>query len=373
MGRLATRLRLSYELAARTAGEAAARAGDLVREQTVEVPPGVSPPGLERRVMGRVERIERMGRRRFRADVSYAPEVVGESFGQLWNLLYGNLSLQRGVRLAAAAWPAALLRRLPGPRHGLAGVRAACGAPADRALLCGVLKPLGLGPRELARRCHELASGGVDLVKDDHNLADQRWAAFSERAARCQEAVERANARRRGSTLYLPHLLGGGEELRARLERVKSLGCRAALVTPLLIGAEALAWLARRSGLVLLAHPALAGAFFSRERGIAPELLLGDLFRLGGADGVVYPNAGGRFPFSQALCRRIHDRLRAPLGPVRPAFPVLGGGIDAARLGHWLRRYGPDTIFLIGGSIYLHGRRRDLRGAAARLRAVVEA
>jgi len=37
---------------------------------------------------------------------------------------------------------------------------------------------------------------------------------------------------------------------------------------------------------------------------------------------------------------------------VAPAFPAPGGGIDAARVPHWLERYGADTIFLIGGSLY---------------------
>jgi ribulose-bisphosphate carboxylase large chain len=375
VGRPASRLRLTYELAARGSTGARQRARDLAREQTVEVPPGIASPGLERRVAGRVEAVTRLGRGRFRVAISYPPEVVGESAGQLWNLLYGNISLQGGVRLAEAQWPAALLRRLPGlpgPRHGLSGVRAACGAAPGRALLCGVLKPLGLDPRALARRARDLARGGVDLVKDDHNLADQRWAPFAERVARCQEAVERANAASGGRTLYLPHLGGGGGDLAARLEQLRARGCRGALVTPLLVGAEGLAWLARESGLVLLAHPALSGAFFGRRQGIAPEVLLGDLFRLGGADGVVYPNAGGRFPIGLAACRRIHARLRAPLGAVRPAFPVLGGGIDAARLAHWMRVYGPDTIFLIGGSIYRRGLQGDLRAAAARLREVVE-
>src|SRR2546425_3866691 len=100
-----------------------------------------------------------------------------------------------------------------------------------------------------------------------------------------------------------------------------------------------------------MSHPALAGAFFQRDHGFAPEVLLGDVFRVAGSDAVIYPNVGGRFTFSAATCAAINARLRGPLGRVAPAFPAPGGGIDAARVPHWIERYGADTIFLIGGGL----------------------
>src|SRR2546425_7170890 len=101
-----------------------------------------------------------------------------------------------------------------------------------------------------------------------------------------------------------------------------------------------------------MSHPSLAGAFFHPDHGIAPEVLLGDLFRVAGSDAVIYPNVGGRFTFSEATCAAINARLRGPLGPVSPSFPVPAGGIDAARVPHWIERDGADTIFLIRGGVY---------------------
>jgi len=43
---------------------------------------------------------------------------------------------------------------------------------------------------------------GVDLIKDDHSLADQTSAPFAERVERCQEAVVRANDETGGNALY---------------------------------------------------------------------------------------------------------------------------------------------------------------------------
>ena len=65
-----------------------------------------------------------------------------------------------------------------------------------------------------------------------------------------------------------------------------------------------------------------------------------------------YPNAGGRFPFSEERCAAINDRLRGQLGPLRRAFPVPGGGIDVRAVPQLIERYGTDVIFLIGGSLY---------------------
>jgi ribulose-bisphosphate carboxylase large chain len=79
---------------------------------------------------------------------------------------------------------------------------------------------------------------------------------------------------------------------------------------------------------------------------------LGDVFRVLGADGVIYPNVGGRFPFDDLTCQAINARLRGDLGNISPAFPAPGGGIDVKIVPHWLGLYGPDTILLIGGSLY---------------------
>src|SRR4029077_5289716 len=100
------------------------------------------------------------------------------------------------------------------------------------------------------------------------------------------------------------------------------------------------------TGLAVTSHPSLAGAFFHEDHGIVPAVLLGDLFRIAGSDAVIYPNVGGRFTFSEETCVAINERLRRPLGPVAPAFPVPDGGIDAARVPHWIERYGADTMLL---------------------------
>jgi ribulose-bisphosphate carboxylase large chain len=356
------RIQATYQLTAPTRRAVLARARDLVVEQTVEVPTECVPPP-SRTMVGAVEHIERVGPRRWRVHCSYDSGVVGDSVPQLFNLLYGNVSLQRAVRLVDLRLDQAALPALPGPAFGVEGLRRLCGVPR-RPLLCAAAKPIGLSATELAGICYQFAAAGADIVKDDHGLANQARAPFRERVARCQEAVAKANAATGGKTLYFPNLSRGPVELWEDLDYVRSLDCRGALMSPMLTGPDAVRAVAARGEVAIMSHPTFTGGLLRGRHGIAPEILFGVLFRAIGSDGVIYPNAGGRFPLELATCRAINRRLREPLGAMRAAFPVAGGGVSAERVPYWIRQYGQDTMFLVGSSLYAQ---RDLRTATARL------
>jgi ribulose-bisphosphate carboxylase large chain len=364
------RLALSYGESAET------RALRLACEQTTELTPDLVPASAEP-FLGRVLAVE-----------SAEPGVAGVAgsaiatialpaaaargdLAQLLVLLFGNASLQPGVRVEAVEWPEDLLARFAGPTFGIDGLRELAGVRERRALLCGAAKPLGLSSVELAERVGALARGGADLIKDDHGISDPPCSPFVERVARCQEAVVRANEATGGSALYVPNLAGPAAGLAGRIERLREVGCRAALVAPLVLGLETVREIATVSaghGLALLAHPALAGAFFAPDHGIAPEILLGRLFRMAGCDAVIYPHEGGRFPFPAAWSRALAEHLRRPLGSLGPAFPVPAGGIAAERVPQFLREMGPDTIFLIGSALYGEA---DLERATAKVAAAL--
>lgn len=356
-----SRIRAAYVLTAPTRAAARAKARDMVVEQTAEVPAKCIPQRLWRTVVGAIERVEPVGSSRWRIDCTFEPGIVGDSVPQLFNLLFGNISMLQGIRLVDLDLPA--LPGLPGPAYGIPGLRQICGVPRGP-LLCAASKPIGLSARQLARICHAFASGGAHIVKDDHGLANQPAAPFRERVARCQEAVEQANAKTGGRTAYFPNLSRGLATLFEDLEYVRSLGCRGVLLSPLLVGPDAVRHIAAGGTVAVLSHPTFSGTLVQPGHGIAPDVLFGTLFRMIGSDGVIYPNAGGRFPFSLKSCLAINQRLRQPLDSTRPAFPVPGGGVDVAHVPALLRRYGPDTMFLVGSSLYAQ---RDLATATARL------
>ncbi|UCG87543.1 MAG: ribulose 1,5-bisphosphate carboxylase [Gemmatimonadota bacterium] len=352
-GAAAERIRVSYRLLCGWGADPHSRARDIAFEQTVELPEHCVPAPIRDSVVGRIECVAQVDSQVWTAIISYPASVVSD-LGQLVNLLFGNISLKSGVQVFDVELPPSSMSHLTGPSFGVTGLRRLCGV-GDGALSCAALKPLGLSTTELAQLCRQFALGGIDIIKDDHSLTDQESAPFRERVAQCQQAVERANRETGGSSRYFPNLPSSWSTFDDNLAYARSVGVTGVLVSPLLIGLDAVRCAAAQGDIALLGHPALSGAFFQPDHGIAPDLLLGKLFRLIGCDGVIYPNVGGRFVLSEGQCTAINGRLREPLGHIRRAFPVPAGGIDMTRVPYWLDRYGPDTIFLVGGSLYSQG------------------
>jgi ribulose-bisphosphate carboxylase large chain len=199
---------------------------------------------------------------------------------------------------------------------------------------------------DLARLAGTFARAGIDVVKDDHGLADQASAPLAQRIAACARAIDAANAATGHRTCYAPSLTGSLDDLRRGIDLARHCGVRMALVAPMVSGVSALAVLARESGIALLAHPALAGS-----AKIAPPLLLGKLFRLFGADATIFPHTGGRFGYTLGECARIADAARLPWHHVPATMPVPAGGMTVERVPGLRELYGDDVMFLIGGSL----------------------
>jgi len=357
-------IQANYALSLATGESPESKAQSLAFEQTVELSPESVSEELVASVVGRVERLERAEGDRWRATLRFRSSLAGGSFSQLMNLLYGNISLLTGVRLLAVEWPDDLLGRFQGPSFGLEGLRDLCGVEDRRPLTCAVSKPLGLSPLQLADLVRQYARAGIDIIKDDHSLADQPDAPFRERVVLCQRAVEEVNRSEGTSAAYFPSLGGGGQELQDNLDFLRDSGCRGAVVIPFYLGLDTVSGLASESDLALLAHPSGSGVLFDEEHGVAPEVYLGQLLRMAGCDAVIYPHSGGRFRMDRATGKAISANLLADLGSLRPAVPAPGGSFDLAALDEWFDVYGPDSLFVVGGAV---ARANDPQKAAEKL------
>jgi ribulose-bisphosphate carboxylase large chain len=349
------------------------KALDICLEQTVEFPDALVPAGMIREhVLGRIETFDPLPGGGFQARISYALEVAGGEFTQLLNVIFGNISIKPGIRVERLDLPEELLKGFKGPRFGRPGLRDRLGIPA-RPLLCTALKPLGLSAEGLADLAYRFALGGIDLIKDDHGLADQGFAGFQERVERCVAAVGKANHETGGRSVYVPNITAGFGEIVPRAGFAKAQGAGAVLLAPGLVGFDALRRVADDDaiGLPVLSHPAFQGTFVVHpDSGVSHRVLFGQLARLAGADATIYPSFGGRFSFTPEECRTIVEGAQMPMGELKPIFPCPGGGMTLERVPEMLEFYGRDVIFLIGGGLFAHG--TDLTATCRRFRETVE-
>jgi len=333
-----------------------ARAQAIAVEQSVEMPlSAIEDQSILDEIVGKVEAISDLGSGTFAVRIALARATAGNDAGQLINMLFGNTSLQEDAVLQDAEFPDDVVAAFGGPNTGLAGLRDRAGA-GERALTCSALKPQGLSPARLADLAARFARGGIDYIKDDHGLADQSYSPF---AARC-EAVAKALRESGAHARYVPSLTGDLDALRAQIAAAKSAGIDTVMVQPMIMGLSNFSRLvAENRDLAFFAHPTLAGA-----ARIAPPFLFGKVFRMLGADALVFPNHGGRFGYTPETCRAIAGTALAEWHGLKPAVPVPAGGMTIHRVSEMLDFYDSEVMLLIGGAL-LDARERLTQETAA--------
>jgi ribulose-bisphosphate carboxylase large chain len=360
------RFTVTYRVRA-TAAEIQARAQGIAVEQSVEMPlAAIDDETVLSDIVGAVEQIADLGTGLFEVRIGLATATVGHDAGQFLNMLFGNTSLHDDVVLCDVAVPDALAQTFGGPRHGIAALRQRLGLHG-RAMTGSALKPQGLPPERLGLLAEHLARGGLDFIKDDHGLANQRYSHFADRVRACAAGVARGVRATGHPTRYIPSVTGDLDQMRAQANLARAEGLDCLMLAPVISGFPAMQALVREfPEMAFFAHPSLGGA-----ARIAPDLLIGGLFRLIGADAVIFPTYGGRFGYTPDTCRRLAANARRSDDGMRAALPVPAGGIALQRVHEILDFYGEDTMLLIGGSLLL-ARERIIEETERFIRAVAD-
>lgn len=331
---------------------------NLAVEQTVEFPPELIPDDdIKNQIIGRVEDLTKIGKNSFETTISFAEEISGYELVQLLNVILGNSSLQQGIRVERLSLSKNLLSAFKGPRFGREGLRRLLGI-WDRPLLCTALKPMGSSPETLAHLAYQFALGGIDIIKDDHGLANQSFAPFYERVHQCAQAVERANRETGYHCVYAPNLSAPIDKIFEYARFAKNSGAGALMVSPGLIGFDTMRVLADDDSIAipLINHPTFQGFLSSGQTiGFSHFVQYGQLARLTGSDACIFPNIGGRFAYTRDDCVSIVEGTKTAMGSLKPIFPMPGGGMLMHQLEGLLGLYGKEFILLIGGGLHRHG------------------
>jgi ribulose-bisphosphate carboxylase large chain len=345
---MTSRFTVTYHVRS-TAADIDARAQGIAVEQSVEMPlAAIDDDFVLSDIVGAIEGVDDLGNGIFSVRIGLATATVGHDAGQLLNMVFGNTSLHDDVVLKDIAVPETFVQMFGGPRHGIAELRFRLKLHG-RALTGSALKPQGLPIEGLATLAEHLARGGLDFIKDDHGLADQHYARFAERVAACAEGVARGVRSTGHPTRYVPSLTGNLDQLRTQAALARDVGVDCVMLAPMICGFPAMqALVGEFPEMAFFAHPSLGGA-----ARIAPELLIGGLFRLMGADAVIFPSFGGRFGYSPNTCRHLADNARRTDDGMKAALPVPAGGMTLERTREILDFYGEDTMLLIGGNLLM--------------------
>ena len=353
------RFSVRYQLAGKEE-EARAKAETLCLDQTVELPDECVPDRpIRTNVLGRVENFQKLGGHQYEALLSFPSELLGGEFNQILSVAFGIASLKPGIRVARLELPNEVADLWHGPRLGRGGLRDRLGVQ-NRPLICGVLKPVGLTPQQLADLAYEFAMGGLDLIKDDQGLVDQIFCPFDERITRCASAVFRANSETGRHCLYFPHVTGSAKRIYKRSLFAQEAGAGGVLVCPGLSGFDSIRLLAGDANLDLpvMSHPSLLGSFMvNQESGIAPSVLFGQIPRLAGADISIYPTYGGSFPITVHDCRQIAKETSLPWGGLNSMFPTAAGRIHLDQVRELISLYGNDFVFVVGSEVVQPGKK----------------
>jgi len=357
-------LRVTYIVTAPNQAELDARVESLLLEQTVELPrAALRDSFVLENILGRLVSVEALDAGKHRVLIDFPIIATADDPAQFLNVLFGNSSIQEHVMLAdfelPADWPGRK-KALPGPQFGTAGLRKIVNVP-DRAITSTALKPIGLSNQRIAELCGLFAQAGVDIIKDDHGLANHSFHPFTERVRSCQKAVNEANRASGRQTIYAPNLIGTPTVVLEQLKFAQDEGVGAVMVAPMLLGLPFMAEIvAKHAKVPILGHPSFGGATRT-----APGLLYGKLFPLYGADATIFANFGGRFAYSKETCGYIARSLTQPATPgLISTLPMPAGGIKYHQVADVLSFYGKEVVLLIGGGLYEAGDDQALRARA---------
>ena len=357
-------LRVTYVVTASNKSDLDARVESLLLEQTVELPRvALRDKFVLENIVGRLISVEATDATKHRVIIDFPIIATADDPAQFLNVLFGNSSIQEHVMLAdfevPTDWPGRR-KTLPGPQFGTAGLRKITGVP-ERALTSTALKPIGLSNERIAQLCSLFAQAGVDIIKDDHGLANHSFHPFKERVVACQKAVNEANRASGRQSIYAPNITGTPSVALEQLKFAQDEGVGAVMIAPMLLGLPFLAEIVTRHAKVpILGHPSFGGA-----TRITPELLYGKLFPLYGSDATIFANFGGRFAYSKETCGQIARALTKPAIPdLTPTLPMPAGGIKYQQVADVLSFYGREVVLLIGGGLYEAGDDTALRARA---------
>ena len=307
------------------------------------------------------------------------PNILSSIAGNIF-----GMKAVKEIRLEDISFPKSILKNFSGPRYGIQGIRKMMGVK-NRPLVGTIIKPkLGLVTKDYAQSAYESWVGGCDFVKDDENLASQKFNVFEKRLAKTLEMADKAEAETGEKKAYLVNVTAETKEMMKRAQLAEQQGSKYIMIDILTAGWAALQTL--REGdfkMALHAHRAMHAAFDRNPKHGISMMVIADFARLIGVDQIHIGTGIGKLEgnieniedleeeISTKDVKATKKRLAQKWGKIKPTLAVSSGGLHPGHVPFLIKHLGKDLVLQAGGGI--HGHPSGTRAGAAAMRQAVDA
>lgn len=310
---------------------------------------------------------------------------------QLYSSIAGNIfgmKALENLRLEDVEFPEEMVKSFLGPQFGIAGVRKFMNVK-KRPLTATVPKPkVGMTTEEHAKVAYEAWVGGVDFLKDDENLTDQKFNRFFARAKLCAKMRDRAEKETGEKKDYFINVSAESKEMIRRARIAHGCGFKYVMIDMVTAGWAGLQTLREHcedSKQAIHAHRAMHAVFTRNPKHGISMLALAKSARLAGVDNIHVGTAIGKLvsPKQDVLMieKEIEDQeieeafkqkiLQQEWYGKKSVFAVSSGGLHAGLVPYVVKMLGNDCVLQLGGGI--HGHPGGTKAGAKSLRQAIDA
>jgi|TARA_Y100000310_G_C20647756_1_gene797602 ribulose-bisphosphate carboxylase large chain len=290
------------------------------------------------------------------------PQFLSDAAGNIF-----GMKIVKNLRLNDFTIPAAYAKTFKGPAFGMPGVRKIFRTDKTGRPHTGtIVKPkVGLNPKQTAEVAYQAWAGGLDFVKDDENLTDQKFCRFKDRIPLVLDACDRAQSETGEKKVYAPNITG--VDMAERAQYVKDHGGKCIMIDILTVGYGALQHIRNMNwGMFIHAHRAMHAAITRNSKHGISMLALAKLARLSGVDQLHIGTGVGKMQGQAQEIKQIHDAMNKPLHNIKPVFSVCSGGLHPGMTPALVRYYGKDIVIQCGGGVHGHPGGTKVGGTALR-------
>lgn len=294
------------------------------------------------------------------------PQLLADIAGNIFGIKYVNQ-----LRLLEVNFPPKYIKSFKGPEFGIKGVRKLLQIK-ERPLVGTIIKPkIGLPPDDHARVAYEAWIGGIDFVKDDENLTDQKFNPFYERVETTLQALDKAETETGEKKNYAPNISAPYNEMVKKAQFVRDNGGKCVMIDILTCGFSALqSYIEEDFDMIIHAHRAMHGAITRNEKHGIHMSVLAQLARFCGCDQLHIGTIVGKMEGDK---EEVLGNIQACIYEcgLKPTFPVCSGGLYAGNIPTLMEILGKDIIIQAGGGV--HGHPKGTKAGATSMRQAVEA